>query len=139
MDDTQPVNIMVITHDAVYYVDTVEVPDAIDREPERYGDRYGQVVVDWWNTFFPTPPDDKGGFYSTCLSAGGSARDFGKAILLSFGGGFRKRPAGPNFDHFPLCLSAGGSASWDAILLSFGGGSATVFDEMHYRPPLGTF
>ena len=53
--DREPINIVIVTSEAAYFVDTIFV-DAV-KDDEKYGDVFGKTFVEWWDRFF-TPYDD---------------------------------------------------------------------------------
>lgn len=61
VDDTEPVNVVIITAKAAYFVDTIFVKQERE-DTDKYGDCFGQTVVEWWDAFFAphdspdTPP-----------------------------------------------------------------------------------
>ena len=48
---TEPVNVIIITSSACYFVDTFFVPDE-RADTDKYGDSFGKAFVQWWDIFF---------------------------------------------------------------------------------------
>ena len=53
VSETEPVNVIIITSSACYFVDTFFVPDE-RADTDKYGDSFGKAFVQWWdNVFIP--------------------------------------------------------------------------------------
>ena len=51
VSETEPVNVIIITSSACYFVDTFFVPDE-RADTDKYGDSFGKAFVQWWDNFF---------------------------------------------------------------------------------------
>ena len=48
--DCEPINILIVTSAAAYFVDTIFVD--VVKDDEKYGDVFGKTFVEWWDPFF---------------------------------------------------------------------------------------
>ena len=51
VSETEPVNVIIITSSACYFVDTFFVPDE-RADTDKYGESFGKAFVQWWDNFF---------------------------------------------------------------------------------------